>query len=306
MRPIILSLFAIMFTLLNAAPTLAAKQEKTDHPLVSPYAGSTIYSKDVKQYDEYRVFKGWDKDAKKYNEETLEGKVTRIFYKNPPERSVLELYRNYETALKKEGVEVLYECNQKKMECVDGYVGAHLRQQFNIASIGNKDGRYMFAKLEQDDQTAYLMLAVGAANTDVHVVEMKKMDTGMVSINVEMLAEGLDKKGFVVVEGIYFDTDKTDLKPESKPALEQVAELLKQRADLKLYVVGHTDMQGSLTHNMTLSAGRAKTVVTTLVSDYSIAADRLEGHGVGPLAPVATNKDDGGKAKNRRVVLVAR
>ena len=87
-------------------------------------------------------------------------------------------------------------------------------------------------------------------------------------------------------------------------AINIVAELLNTRSDLKLYVVGHTDMQGSLSHNMSLSEGRAKSVVTELVSNHGIAADRLEGKGVGPLAPVATNAQEGGRAQNRRVVLV--
>lgn len=300
------SLLLMALCLLSVTPAWAAKPDKTDHPLVSPYAGSTLYSKDTKQYDEYRVFKGWNKEEKEFNTQTLEGKVTQILYKNPPERSILELYRNYETALKKEGVEVLYSCNQKDMECVDSYVGATLRQKFNIHGIGNKDGRYMFAKLEQDDQTAYLALAVGSNNTDVHVIEMKKMDTGQVSVNMEMLAEGLDKQGFVVVDGIYFDTDKTDLKPSSSAALEQVASLLKARPSLSLYVVGHTDMQGSLAHNMALSAGRARAVSAALVKEHAIDAKRLEGHGVGPLAPVASNTEDGGRSQNRRVVLVQR
>ena len=298
--------FLSILVCLASQPVLAAKPDKSDHPLVAPYAGSTVYSKDVKQYDEYRVFKGWDKEAKQYNTEKLEGKVTKLLYKNPKERSVLEIYRNYEVALKKEGVEILYQCNQADKECVDGYVGAHLRQQFAIASIGNQSGRYVFAKLDQGDQIAYLVLAVGDNNTDVHVVEMKKMDTGMATLNMAALTEDLDKQGYVVVEGIFFDTDKTDLKPESKPALDEVAKLLNERADLKLYVVGHTDMQGSLAHNMSLSEGRAKSVVKALMAEYRIDGARLEGRGVGPLAPVATNASEGGRASNRRVVLVQR
>ena len=295
----------IIFTLL-AAPVQAAKPDKTDHPLVSAYKGSTVYSKDTKQYDEYRVFRGWDKATGKYNTQMLEGKVTKLLYKNPPERSELELYRNYEAALKNAGAEVLWECNQANMECRDGYVGAHLRTEFGLSAIGNKSGRYLFAKLEQEDQTAYLMLAVGEATTDVHVVEIKKMETDKASVNLSALTEGLDKDGFVVVEGIYFDTDKTTLKPSSKPALDEVAKLLQEHADLSLYVVGHTDLQGSLSHNRSLSEGRAKAVVQALVKDYAIAATRLEGHGVGPLAPQASNVSEAGRAKNRRVVLVAR
>ena len=300
----IIVILAITMPLVH--PAFAAKKGKTDHPLVRPYDGSKIYSKDVIQYDEYRVFRGWNKEAKKYNTQMLEGKVTKILYKNPPERSVLELYRNYQSALEKEGVTILYECNQANMECVDGYIGAHLRQQFGIHAIGNKSGRYMFAKLEQEEQIAYLVLAVGEQSTDVHVVEIKKMETGKVFLNLASLAEDLDKKGFVVVEGIYFDTDKTTLKPESKPAIDEVAKLLKERPDLKLYVVGHTDMRGSLSHNMNLSKGRAKAVVTSLINEHGVVAERLEGHGVGPLAPVASNAQESSRAKNRRVVLIQR
>lgn len=295
-----------LVVVLSAPLAFAAKPDKSDHPLLAPYAGSKVYSKDVKQYDEYRVFKGWDKEAKQYNTEMLEGKVTKILYKNPPERSILELYRNYENALTNEGVTVLYQCNQANKECVDGYVGAHLRQQFGINAIGNKDGRYLFARLDQEAQTAFLVLAVGAQNTDVHVVEMKKMDTGQVGLNLAALTEDLDRQGYVVVEGIYFDTDKTTLKPTSDAAISEVAKLLEGRAGLNLYVVGHTDMQGSLAHNMQLSEGRAAAVVASLVSRHGIAADRLTARGIGPLAPVASNGNDSGRAKNRRVVLVQR
>lgn len=285
---------------------IAVKNVKTDHSLVTPYEGSKIYSKSVKQFDEYRAFKGWIKEQKKYETQKLEGKVTKILYKNPPERSVLELYRNYRKALEKEGVTIIYECNQANMECVDGYVGGHLRQQFGIHAIGNKSGRYMFAKLEQEDQNAYLAIAVGGQSTDVHVVEMKKMETDKVALNLTALTDDLDKQGFVIIEGIYFDTDKTELKPKSKPAIDQVAQLLKKRPGLKIYVVGHTDIQGSFSHNMNLSKGRAKAVVTTLINEHGIAAERLESRGVGPLSPVANNTHESGRAKNRRVVIVPR
>jgi OOP family OmpA-OmpF porin len=291
---------------MSLQPVLAAKKVETDHPLLTPYAGSSIYSKDVKQYDEYRVFKGWDKETKKYNTQMLEGKVTKILYTNPPGRSVLELYRNYQNALKKEGVSVVYECNQSNLECVDGYVGANLRRQFGINAIGNKVGRLMFAKLDQDEQAAYLLLAVGEKYSDVHVVEIKKMDTGQVALNLAALTEGLDKQGFVVLEGIYFDTDMTELKAESRPAIDEVVKLLKERPNLKLYVIGHTDMLGSLSHNMALSGGRASAVVNVLVNEHGVSQERLEGKGIGPLAPVASNTQEDGRGKNRRVVLVQR
>ena len=57
---------------------------------------------------------------------------------------------------------------------------------------------------------------------------------------------------------------------------------------------------------MNLSKGRAKAVVTTLINEHGVAAERLEGRGVGPLAPAATNTQENGRARNSRVVLVQR
>ncbi|MDJ0783624.1 MAG: OmpA family protein [Desulfosarcinaceae bacterium] len=303
-RHLFLGIIAILIT--TSPSTLSGKTNKTNHPLVTPYAGSSIYSKDVTQFDEHRVFMGWKKDSKEFKVQVLEGKITKILYKNPPERSILELYRNYKGALQQEGVELLFECDQGKKECIDGHVGNQLRQQFGIRAIKNRSGRYVLAKLNQEKQIVYLALAVGNQSTDVHVIEMKKMETGKVALNLAALTEGLDRQGFVIVDGIYFDTDKTELKPESKPAIDEVVKLLEERPDLKLYVVGHTDMQGELAYNINLSSGRAEAVVRTLVNKHGISPDRLLSKGVGPLAPVASNNQEDGRALNRRVVLVER
>ncbi len=120
------------------------------------------------------------------------------------------------------------------------------------------------------------------------------------------LAQAIEREGKVSVYGIYFDTDKSDIKPESKPALDEIAKLLQSRSDLKIFVVGHTDITGALAHNRSLSEARPRAVVKALVSNYSIHAGRLEGYGVGPLAPTAPNASADGRAKNRRVELVAR
>jgi outer membrane protein OmpA-like peptidoglycan-associated protein len=75
---------------------------------------------------------------------------------------------------------------------------------------------------------------------------------------------------------------------------------------LKLFVVGHTDITGAIAYNRSLSEARARAVVKALVGDYRIDAARLEGYGVGPLVPTAANASADGRAKNRRVELVAR
>jgi len=117
-------------------------------------------------------------------------------------------------------------------------------------------------------------------------------------------SSGLDKSGHVAVEGIFFATGKAVLEPASTPALDEVAKLLKGNASLKLWVVGHTDSVGKLDDNLALSKARAEAVVTALTTKYGIASARLKGYGSGPLAPVASNDAEEGRAKNRRVELV--
>ncbi|MCC6395550.1 MAG: OmpA family protein, partial [Bacteroidetes bacterium] len=104
--------------------------------------------------------------------------------------------------------------------------------------------------------------------------------------------------------GILFDTGKSTLKPESEKAIGEVAKLLKKDTGLKVYVVGHTDNEGALDANMTLSQGRAEAVVQSLVRTHGIAANRMKSFGNGPYAPVATNDSEDGRARNRRVELV--
>ena len=116
----------------------------------------------------------------------------------------------------------------------------------------------------------------------------------------------INTTGHAAVYGIYFDTDKADIRPESEPTLEEITKLLSKDGSLKLYLVGHTDSTGEFAHNMKLSEARANAVMNALVSKHAIPAARLRAYGVGPLAPVASNRNEEGRAKNRRVELVER
>jgi outer membrane protein OmpA-like peptidoglycan-associated protein len=110
----------------------------------------------------------------------------------------------------------------------------------------------------------------------------------------------------VALYGIYFDNDRADVKPESRPTLSEIATLLKQNGKLELIVVGHTDNNGTLDHNLDLSLRRAQAVLAALVSDFGVARNRLDARGVGFLSPVAPNTTEENRAKNRRVQLLQR
>ncbi len=135
------------------------------------------------------------------------------------------------------------------------------------------------------------------------VIERKTMKQD-ITVNAAELQQGLAATGHIAVYDILFDTGKSDIKPESESALKEIAKLLSQDAKLKLHVVGHTDNVGDLAANMKLSQARATAVVTALTGKQGVAANRLSAFGAGPYSPVASNKTDAGKAKNRRVELV--
>lgn len=293
--------------LLGVLPaSVQGREAMSDHPLISPYEGSEIRRKKVVEFDEYRAFTGMDASGKEATVIELEGRITKINYVNPKDRSRLEMIRNYEAALRSAGADILYQCNQDELECVQRYAGPTFQKTSDIHAMANLAGRYLLARIDAEQETAYIAVAVGQSSTDIHIVEVKAMETGMVVLDAQALGKGIDQRGYVVVEGIYFDTDKAVLKAESTPALQQVAALLEMRPELRVYVVGHTDMQGSFAHNQSLSEARARAVVNALTTEYAVAADRMEGHGVGSLAPKASNANDQGRGLNRRVVLVSR
>ena len=130
------------------------------------------------------------------------------------------------------------------------------------------------------------------------------MEEGLVTVDAEALGKEIAQSGHVAVYGIYFDSSKTDLKPESKAALDQIGKLMKDNPSLKVFIVGHTDNKGKLQYNMDLSHRRAKAVMNELVAKYGIDIERLGAVGMGFFGPVASNRTEEGRAKNRRVELV--
>jgi len=106
----------------------------------------------------------------------------------------------------------------------------------------------------------------------------------------------------MVLNNIFFDVNKYELKPESQVELDKVVQLLKDNPTVKIEISGHTDNVGKPTDNLTLSNNRAKMAVNYLISN-GIKPDRLTAKGYGETKPVADNATEQGKAKNRRTEL---
>lgn len=109
----------------------------------------------------------------------------------------------------------------------------------------------------------------------------------------------IDVGSSVVLKNIFFETNKYNLKPESYPELDKMADLMKNNPTLKVEISGHTDNQGTQQYNQTLSEQRAKAVNDYLVKQ-GIDQTRLTYKGYGQTKPIATNDTDEGRAQNRR------
>ncbi len=149
----------------------------------------------------------------------------------------------------------------------------------------------------------WIDVEVGGGNYKLYTVIETPLTQDVVATAAD-LSNGITSSGHTVVNGILFDTAKADVKPESDPALKEVAKMLKGKPSLKVYVVGHTDNVGGLAANMDLSKRRAAAVVLSLTTKYGVSAGQLQPYGDGPYAPVASNDSEGGRALNRRVELV--
>jgi outer membrane protein OmpA-like peptidoglycan-associated protein len=264
----------------------------------------------------------------------LEGAYTRLVYLIPANRSPLEVLRNYQQEVTQKGGRILFEC--KAAECGGNATGSSGGGGGNMSlsmflfpgdrvkepSFSNgkcamtepiDDQRYAAAELPA--QSVHLSILTymlkggrycealdGRTIAVIDIIEGKAREQKMVTVTSGEMAKEISSRGSVALYGIYFDFNKADLKPESDPALAEIAKLLKENAALKLLVVGHTDNVGTLPFNMDLSQRRAASVVSALVA--KIDKTRLTPLGVAYASPVAPNKSEEGRAKNRRVELV--
>jgi len=106
----------------------------------------------------------------------------------------------------------------------------------------------------------------------------------------------------IVLRGVHFDFNKSDIRPDSRPILDEAGEILKENPDVRISVEGHTDAIGSDGYNKQLSLRRAEAVFRYLVN-HGIPPERMEVIGYGKRRPVASNDTDSGRAQNRRVEL---
>lgn len=283
----------------------AAQPHKDDHPLLPRYPESIDIALTKTDYGSLDLpDASMDPPAKS---EPLRGQLHQAIYRTR-QVSAEKVYLNYKSALMQAGftLSALCEpngCPVRKTQLSEIaaklYPGQSPRGHHGYYLKGVK-GPVQLGLLVTDAErkgTAYVRQAI---------IEVEDLETGLIEITSDEIAQQVRHTGKALIYGIYFDTGKSVVKAESKSALEAIHGFLKANPGMDFYVVGHTDDTGQLENNLGLSRNRATAVVKELVDSYGITAKRLTPQGVGPFAPAAANQTDGGRTQNRRVELVWR
>jgi len=296
-----------------------------DPPGMKRYEGSAIIGYRAPKFDEYLLPLGTPTQLTppKYEKsQALEGQVSSYTYVAPAGRSVAEVYRNYKLEFQRLGLITLYEKLPGK-----GWFGPAFNKDADAEDLSqilayNEAEERLIAGKTKDAKPIYYVVFVTAYRDGIiptrlresvqkdrvlaHVIVVTPdvMEEKMTFVNADDMTKAIHDSGKVALYGVFFDTGKDELKPESKPTLDEIAKLLKGSASVRLHVVGHTDNQGQPEMNLDLSRRRAAAVVRELTGKYGIAANRLDSFGCGLYAPAASNETEDGRAKNRRVELV--
>jgi len=240
-----------------------------DSPIITRMPGSTIHSCENKEFEQVKVPVAKDADGN-VTEKTLEGEYHYWDYGTRDGVSEIQVFRNFETALKQAGMKIVYEESPGTITANKGDTWYWLQNS----------GSYYYQTL----------LTVKSMQQEV-------------TADASGIADELNKSGHMALYGIHFEAGKATILPDSESVLGEVAKMLQQNPDIKVSVEGHTDNVGSATSNQTLSEKRAQAVVAWLTA-HGIDASRLSAKGWGSNKPVEDNTTEDGRAKNRRVELV--
>ena len=270
-------LLLLLLALLVLVPINANAQTRDvagarDFAGIGRFGGSVISGYQVKDFDAARMQAAAFRDGQPVDARRVEGKITRIAYRSNPGPSILEVSRNFETQLSKAGFETLLSCD------TDACGGIAFTEAIDALPIPQMwiDGfnfHYVAGRKAEGGRETFASVIVSENNREIYaqltVAELGAIENKMV--DAAAMSKGLRETGRIALYGIYFDTDRAVIKPESRPALEQIAKLLAGEAQLNVFIVGHTDSQGAYAYNLDLSRRRAEAIAEELVKNYRIA-----------------------------------
>ena len=265
---------------LGYASKTAAEDEIKDTPYFTGMPSYRIVEGKDQEFGDYKFFNG--KSCT-----TIEGKKYFRAYtlkEGSKESSDLQISRNYSNSVRSMRGTVVFEGECSGSDCAE-----------------NCGYRMMTGKVAKGGNLLWIEVVPFNAGNDYYLTVVVK-EAMKQDVTANDMFDALNRDGHVALY-INFDTGKSTIKQESRTIIDQIAEMMKANPDLKISVEGHTDNVGNPKSNKTLSVERAKAVVAAITAQ-GIDAKRLSSSGHGQDKPIADNKTEEGKAKNRRVELV--
>jgi len=251
-------------------PAQADKKGCVENKVVTRMPGCVILRCDSKDFNAVEMPR-----TKAEKGHQVEGEFESTVYRCPSGKSPVELGRNTEAALKNAGFNILY---------TDVYTG----------------GARFWMTAQKGSQ--WVKLYVVSDAYELTTVKQKQMEQVMTA-SADGWAQQINQSGRVSLYGINFDTGKSTIRPDSEPVLNELIKLLQANPSWAMVVAGHTDNVGTKATNLALSRERAQSVISWL-SVHGVDGTRLVPAGFGDTRPIAENKDEAGRQKNRRVDLV--
>lgn len=260
----------------------AAEGEMTDHPLLSGMSGFGLRSKTVRDADTFALEQVCGKLPSQALPWLVDGKVTRMEYRPQGKGSgPLAILRSYQQAIAKAG-------------------GQQLNTGFSLNDDGVQYKPHVF-RLQVDKTPVVVVLHLDTSNYQLTIIEQRPLGE---LVTASKLAADLKAAGVATLH-IEFETGKAQLPSAGQAMVKEIATLLRNAPELQLSIEGHTDRVGQAADNLRLSQERAEAVMKAVVAQ-GIEAKRLKAVGHGQNEPVADNRTEEGRARNRRVELVKR
>ena len=308
-----------------------------DPPGLKRFDGASILFQSKADYDAFKLalekveWSGAEAKVKPFRSLPVEGRRITTYYRLPAQVGVLEALRNYEQELRDAGYEILHSGIGEAIETVSynnqiarevyGMRGTYGTPEekvqwpfqhtdeakagyFTARSTG-ADGRerYVSGYFVVNTHDRWLDLPVDTTLARIDLIESKPRTQRMVLVKSAEMAESIGRNGRIALYGIEFAHDSAEVQASADALLQEIAKLMREQPALSVLVVGHTDTSGSFDYNRGLSQRRAEAVVAKLAG-LGVARARLFPVGVGFAAPLASNLDEEGRARNRRVELV--
>jgi len=323
------TLAATFIACMLAMPAAALGQDvegAQEHPMIQRYPGQDIAWQVIENYMPYAIAVGPVTGYRQIDDWIqTEGRVTRTFYAlDGADRTYSEVYSNYLDALTAQDFDIIAQgvSADRRGAAVGSTNWIGVAYGANPVNAPGEPVATLFAgtatsggagsivaRKERAAGTAYVVITVeqhseSYIGTLIDIIEEAPLETGLVVVDAEAIGADMVEYGRVVLDGLVFGFDSAELLAESDAALGEIAAYLNAHPNQRFFVVGHTDGVGAFSYNFSLSGDRARAVIDALVEQYGIDRERLEPHGVGPLAPLFSNESEAGRDRNRRVELV--